>query len=62
MKPGITIATASTTAVSRAVSVPVGAAAAENVRLSGKMYGHCAAPQARIAQATAMMASTRAPR
>jgi hypothetical protein len=37
-------------------------AAAENVRLSGKTYGHCAAPQARMAQATAMMASTRAPR
>jgi len=44
MKPGTTIATASTTAVSRAVSVPFGAAAAENVRLSGKIYGHCAAP------------------
>ena len=62
MKPGTTISAASTTTTSKAVNVPLGAAAAENVRLSGSTYGHCASPQPMMTVATAMMASARAPR
>jgi hypothetical protein len=39
MKPGTTTTSASTAAATRAANVPLSAAAAENVTLSGNMYG-----------------------
>src|SRR5206468_1756860 len=58
---GSTSSATNTTTTRSACSVPVGAAAEENVRLVGSTYGHCATPQAPTTAATASAASSRVP-